>query len=245
MSYGRQPMDQRIAIYADAGTGDFSVFCAQDYFRPSRLCDAASVISGDIFNQCDIFVMPGGADRPYAKALNGPGNRNIRTFVEGGGTYLGICAGAYYGCRDIAYHMGRSDEICGSRELAFIDALAYGSLPKLAGYYDETLATAGWAGLITENGPYQAFYHGGCAFEMNDSAARVLAHYAGLPGQPPAIIEKQIGRGRAILSGVHFEVMPGHLAQWTWQTDVDRNAAQILTSFTLTRSAGDLIGQMV
>ena len=33
----------------------------------------------------NIFVMPGGADLPYCKKLNGIGNEKIRKFIEDGG----------------------------------------------------------------------------------------------------------------------------------------------------------------
>ena len=71
-----------------------------------------------------LFVMPGGADLPFCAALNGAPNQRIRQFVERGGAYLGICAGAYYACRKIAFHAGTEGAICGPRELGFLDALA-------------------------------------------------------------------------------------------------------------------------
>ena len=51
-------------------------------------------------------VMPGGADRPYCAALNGEGNRRIRAFVEAGGAYLGLCAGAYYASQRVEFELG-------------------------------------------------------------------------------------------------------------------------------------------
>ena len=43
----------------------------------------------------DILVMPGGAQDVQSYALGPAGKANIRSFVESGGGYLGICAGAY------------------------------------------------------------------------------------------------------------------------------------------------------
>lgn len=40
---------------------------------------------------CALFVMPGGADLPYCRTLNGEGNRRIKQFVQRGGSYLGLC----------------------------------------------------------------------------------------------------------------------------------------------------------
>ena len=39
----------------------------------------------------------------------------IRKFVEGGGAYLGLCAGAYFGCRHIEFERGTPLEVGGAR----------------------------------------------------------------------------------------------------------------------------------
>lgn len=219
LPYCSPRMGKRITIYADEGAGDFSLFCARAFFEEAdiTLCKAADILSGQALAQCDLFIMPGGGDLPYCRDLNGAGTAHLRDYVESGGTYLGICAGAYFGCRDIAYHAGRADEISGPRELALIDATAHGSLPALAGYYDATLNTATWAQLIThDNQSVCSFYNGGCAFDVRDPDADIIARFTDLPGQPPAIIAKQIGQGRAILSGVHIEARPHHFSGWQW-----------------------------
>ncbi|UUZ62721.1 BPL-N domain-containing protein [Polaromonas sp. P1-6] len=68
-----------------------------------------------LFDDAVLFVMPGGADLPFCQALNGAPNERIRRFVEEGGAYLGICAGAYYACREIAFHAGTDGAICSAR----------------------------------------------------------------------------------------------------------------------------------
>ena len=203
-------MGFNIVIYSDEGAGEFGLSCLQSFFAGDsvRLCKAPDLIEGSIFDDTDIFVMPGGADLPYCKKLNGKGNRNIRTFVKNGGTYLGICAGAYYACASIEYHKGRNDEICEPRELALIDAIAIGSIPEIAIPYDLTLESAGIAPLKSPD--TQSYYHGGPYFQLNDPSAKVLAYYD-LPYESPAIVSKRIGKGSVILSGVHFETTPSHL----------------------------------
>ena len=63
-------------------------------FRNSQ---AEDVIDGWWRDYADGFIMPGGADLPYCSKLNGPGNKQIQEFVRAGGSYVGFCAGAYYG----------------------------------------------------------------------------------------------------------------------------------------------------
>ena len=172
---------------------------------------------GALFEDAIVFVMPGGADLPFCKALNGDPNKRIRRFVEAGGVYLGICAGAYYACREIAFHAGTDGAICGARELRFVDAIAVGSLPSLTGgvAYDATPRSAAAAEIRTTDrltaAPVTllAHYHGGCRFDFGGAPvhdAQILAVYTGLAGAPPAIVSSSVGKGRAILTGVHLEM---------------------------------------
>ena len=210
-------MKQSIVIYQDEGVGEFSLHCTKHFFKgvDIRLADAATIISGQCFDGTNVFVMPGGADLPYAKKLNGAGNVNIRAFVENGGTYLGICAGAYYACRAIEYHKGRADEICGLRELAFVDCVAVGSLPEIAPHYDDTLSSAAITKIILDRGDIiNTYYHGGCYFDVADKGAKVMARYDALIEKLPAIITKKFGLGRVVLSGVHLEASNTHLGDF-------------------------------
>ena len=207
-----------IVIYQDSGVGDFSLLCLKRYFAQDEItfADAGKVIDGTAFEGKSIFIMPGGADIPYTQKLNGPGNANIRRFVEQGGTYLGICAGAYYGCRAIEFHKGRADEICENRALAFTDAIAYGSLPDIAPYYDNTLRTAAITRIQgTDGTPMSTYYHGGCAFRLGDDDTSILARYTEIDGTPAAIITRRVGAGRVILSGVHLEATADFLSEHT------------------------------
>src|SRR5438094_10662812 len=107
------------------------------FFKQKTAYEIRAVMADDIkhdaalFDDAVLFVMPGGADLPFCEALSGAPNKRIRRFVEGGGVYLGICAGAYYACREIAFHAGTDGAICDARELSFVDAVAVGSLPQL------------------------------------------------------------------------------------------------------------------
>lgn len=66
-----------------------------------------------------MLAIGGGYDTGYIQALQSDGIRNIKNYVEGGGSYLGICAGAYLACRRIEFDKGGKFEVCGSRNLGF------------------------------------------------------------------------------------------------------------------------------
>lgn len=214
----------KILVYVDAGTfdGTSRVLRAIAQQLVPAAYEVRAVIADDLvhdaalFDDAVMFVMPGGADLPFCEALNGAPNQRIRRFVEAGGVYLGICAGAYYACREIAFHAGTDGAICGARELRFVDAIAVGSLPPLTGgvAYDATPTSAAAAEIRTTDRltaapvTLYAHYHGGCRFDFGDATggAQILAVYAGLPGAPPAIVSSSVGKGRAILTGVHLEM---------------------------------------
>ena len=62
-------------------------------------------------------------DLPYIDRLSGAGSAKIKEFIRRGGSYLGICAGAYYGCSLVEFAQGDPLlEVCGARELALYRA---------------------------------------------------------------------------------------------------------------------------
>ncbi|MFM0176237.1 BPL-N domain-containing protein [Paraburkholderia sediminicola] len=212
-----------ILTYIDAGTSGVThvMRAIAREVRPATY-ELRAVMADDLrhdaalFDDSVLFVMPGGTDLPFCEALNGAPNQRIRRFVHEGGVYLGICAGAYYACRGLAFHAGNADAICGPRELGFVDALAVGSLPQLTGgiAYDATPRSAAAAEIRTtehlSTTPVSLFahYHGGCRFDFGgrtSHAAQILAVYTGIEGDPPAIVSARVGEGRAILTGVHLE----------------------------------------
>jgi glutamine amidotransferase-like uncharacterized protein len=91
-----------ILTYIDSGTADGSsrVMRAIAQQLPPAAYQIRGVMADDLkhdaalFDDAVLLAVPGGADLPFCKALNGAPNERIRRFVEEGGAYLGICAGA-------------------------------------------------------------------------------------------------------------------------------------------------------
>ncbi|CAN7751425.1 BPL-N domain-containing protein [Cupriavidus necator] len=221
----------QILTYVDAGASDWTACLMRTIGHQLNVgaYEIRAVIADDIrydkglFDEAALFVMPGGADLPYCALLNGQPNARIRRFVEEGGVYLGICAGAYYACREIAFHEGTRGAICDSRELVFVGAVAVGSLPELTGgkLYDGTPRTATAVRLNTTTKLTDkamtlcSHYHGGCRFDFGNSipaGTEVLATYADIEDAAPAIVSARVGEGRAVLSGVHLEISETELA---------------------------------
>jgi glutamine amidotransferase-like uncharacterized protein len=172
---------------------------------PGCLLSAADIVGTSWDASCSLFIMPGGRDRPYHAALQGEGCRRIRQYVENGGTYLGICAGAYFAAERVEFDPGFPLEVCEDRELAFFRGAAVGPAYGNGSFDYNNRRGARAAKLKTEEGEFHAYYNGGCTFKGDLSNCQILARYADLPGEPPAILECQVGKGKAILSGVHLE----------------------------------------
>lgn len=170
-------------------------------------CDAEDIIEGDLDGSVDLLVMPGGGDLYYAEKLNGKGNTAIRRYVENGGTYLGICAGAYYGCTALEWAKDTPAEISGPRELSFFVGTATGPFYSLI--EDEDINKS-WQGItdITWHDDMESsvLYHAGPAFIPAKNAGNytVLARY-NIPDNPAAIVKCSVGAGQAILCGPHLE----------------------------------------
>ena len=225
-------MTQNIYLYQDEGASDFSLFSAQSYFKNDNISfvSASQIIEEEIPDSIDLFIMPGGADRPYARKLNGTGNQVIRHYVENGGTYLGICAGAYYGCQNIEFQKNTPEAICEERELGFFKGTATGCLKDIALPYDETLKSAAVTSITQENKTYATLYWGGCYFSAQQSEDfDVIAYYDSVTGQPPAIISCPVGKGKAVLSGVHFEVTAEDLLEYSFQNQENNDLKNALT----------------
>lgn len=214
-----------IYIYNGPGTSALAVkqveyslqtILKQNYFI--KLIGPEEVKQGKWHNDAVLFIMPGGADLPYCQHLSPQGNKQIKQFVKAGGSYLGFCAGAYYGCQSIEFAIGTPLEVVGLRELAFFPGIAKG--PVLAAYNYKTnsgarLALLRWHGLdtpISSHSRIYSYFNGGCYFVKAAQLPNVtvLATYIikGCSDQEAAIVEIKVDKGLVILSGVHCEYAP-------------------------------------
>lgn len=160
------------------------------------------------------LIMPGGRDAPYHERLKGSPNTRIQSFVMNGGFYLGICAGAYYGCSSLEFDVGHPLEIIASRELKFFPGIAYGPAYGAGTFCYTEARGARIAKLrMQDQSILASYFNGGCYFAnaSNYDHVRVIARYIDLPDEPAAIVQCAVGKGTAILCGVHPEVSASDL----------------------------------
>ncbi len=210
-------MRKKILIYQDYGCSDVSMLedGLRCYFEP-RGCsigftDAAGIIRDDVLNdEVLAFFMPGGAGTPFRRKLEVLGNAKIREYVENGGMYYGICAGAYYACKKTIFEKDIPElSIISECGLDLVDGQAVGTLYKELGIrpYAKNAASSAAVDIIWmhDNMRHTVHYHGGPYFDIDTSSdCEVLAYYD-LEKLMPAVIKRSYGKGHVILSGVHFE----------------------------------------
>ncbi|OTA94928.1 hypothetical protein M434DRAFT_394288 [Hypoxylon sp. CO27-5] len=178
---------------------------------------------------CALLVFPGGADLGYCRVLNGEGNSIISEYVRRGGSYLGFCAGGYYGSKKCEFEVGNKGmEVVGSRELAFFPGTCRGGAFKGFQYHSEKGARAvrvnvvkdafRGAGALPE--VFTSYYNGGGVFVNlidGNRDVEVLASYADnldVDGGPAkaALVYCKVGQGSAILTGPHPEFAAANLS---------------------------------
>lgn len=178
---------------------------------------------------CAALVMPGGADLPYCRTLNGEGNRRIRQYVNAGGAYIGFCAGGYYGSSRCEFEVGNDKlEVIGDRELRFYPDTCRG--PAFPGFqYNSEVGTRA-AQLHVEKSSFpssggvlpdvfRAYANGGSVFvnasKYRERGVEVLASYAedinvDAGKGAAAVVLCRVGEGSALLTGPHPEYIQAH-----------------------------------
>jgi biotin--protein ligase len=174
---------------------------------------------------CALLVFPGGADLGYCRSLNGEGNSRISQYVRRGGSYLGFCAGGYYGSEKCEFEVGdKKMEVIGSRELAFFPGTCRGCAFKGFVYHSETGALAVEVKVNKEvftndtlPSSFKSYYNGGGVFvdaaKYKNKGVEVLASYAdpidvdggAVDLGPAAVVLCKVGDGSALLTGPHPE----------------------------------------
>lgn len=209
---------QTVIIYADEGVDGGALKQLVRSLRQEldlekcrlRRMKAKEIIQESWEKTASLLIMPGGRDIFYHAALHGPGTDKMHHFIQNGGNYLGLCAGAYFACGAIEFEKGGTSEVCASRSLCLFPGVAKGPAYGPNKYSYENCKGVEAARISWEDSDCHIYFNGGCLFEADDHYpwVKVLSHYLDLPGSPPAVLEIELEKGLAILSGVHVEYTP-------------------------------------
>ncbi|KAJ1551160.1 biotin holocarboxylase synthetase [Nowakowskiella sp. JEL0078] len=175
--------------------------------------DAPTLLNEPWEPSCVLLVLPGGRDIPYTQHLSPRGTARIAAYIRSGGSYLGICAGAYFGAARVEFEEGRTGyEVIGSRDLKFYNGVARGAAFPGFVYGSERGAHAvRLIGGIVSNLNTWVYVNGGPFFVGDGTeATQVLAWFADEGDvKRAAVVEVRVGAGTVVLSGPHVEIEGG------------------------------------
>jgi glutamine amidotransferase-like uncharacterized protein len=206
-----------IYIYSDTGTSRNSVahlvrclgLCAPNL--PVVKLSAPELIAGQWQNDARCLIMPGGADLPYAEKLNGQGNKIISDYVATGGTYIGICAGAYYAARRIEFDAHGENPIVGERELGFFPGTIIGPhwAPYDKGHHSGARAVTLYS---NSHDPWDTYINGGGHFVMDPDGIHRVTPIAWDKDNALVMVGMRVQKGFVFLSAAHWEYDPLFIA---------------------------------
>lgn len=209
------PTPIRVALYNDQGAIGRGVpntrailtkaGCTVTVFKAEDL--AHGVLEGE-----DVVVFTGGSGSKEAAALGDAGRETVRKFVDHGGGYLGICAGAYLACSNFSWSLGLLDAQTvsqkwrrgsGDVDIEFTpEGQRLTTLPaeKRSVFYDNgpIIEPAG----RTDLKPYEPLAYFRSELAENGTLVGIMVH-------SPAVVRGQFGKGRVIISSPHPEQTPG------------------------------------
>jgi glutamine amidotransferase-like uncharacterized protein len=219
-------MSLSIFIYNDYGSSEKAVDEMKDclvkichsLITKIEMISANEIIKGKLNsvnitdeNKC-LFCLGGGFDLGYLKSLSYIGCSKIREFVENGGFYLGICAGAYFATNSIEFDLNGPLEVKGERLLKLFNVTAHGPINKNFKYNSEEEAISIKVDLNNYDNNLLFYLNGGCYFMADDDRNSTFECIGTFNDErfeesfnKMAIIESQVGKGKCLISGFHFE----------------------------------------
>lgn len=213
---GRGGEPVRVAVYDDGGTGGVGGRRVEEQASQQlgayvcRMC--GDDVRGGALEGFDVVVFPGGSGSREAGSLGEDGRERVRVFVEQGGGYIGICAGAYLAlCND-------------SWGLRILDAKTVTPLWRRGvAEVKLELTEPGRRILGGRDGAFDCHYANGPCITPGNQAdipdydtlawfrSEVAEHGApaGIMSNSPAIVAGRYGKGRVFCSSPHPEQTAG------------------------------------
>lgn len=212
----------RVALYNGSGSWADNVDTLKDFFVSYEiefgLLDEDHIIAPDLLDYYEIIILPGGGAADYRYEISD--HDSVRSFVEDGGLFIGICAGAYYAA-DIFNWQGSKYDY----PLEIFSGSSIGPLSGQIGWGEQALLKLNPDHPANENFDLELdiYYFDGPYFKPHDSdevdagTIEIVAQYD--VNNQPAVIAGRFGKGGYLLFGPHPE-MNGYGkdegANWPW-----------------------------
>lgn len=198
-----------VAIYSDKGVWSQGIIALENFLEWKGLTHQR-ILSDDINNgilldNFKVVIFPGGFAYDYKVDLNAKGEKNIKAFVNAGGGYLGICAGAFLATSTVIWE-GRTYNY----PIELFQGTATGAISEIKPWdgYTMTSITLNKNNSINklQNGKFNVLYYGGPYFEATANQPIDTIATWDEYNNKLAIIGFKYGAGNVILSGPHPEV---------------------------------------
>eukprot|EP00835_Amoeboradix_gromovi_P004277 NODE_324_length_10963_cov_0.175350.p2 type:complete len:535 gc:universal NODE_324_length_10963_cov_0.175350:7003-5399(-) len=194
-------MMKRIFIYSDNGTSPASVKNTIKWIKKHTLLDVSPIMHNEfhLLSICELLVIPGGRDKPYCELVNSKSDL-LLNYMYNGGKYLGICAGAYFASSFVEFQLDTPYQVIGKRPLSLFNGTAMGTIYPNFQYQSES-----GAHVVPISGDFKTlcYYNGGPMFIAHDNLHSPIMRYD--LNNEMAILKVNVGKGTAVLSGVHLE----------------------------------------
>ncbi|AGO11853.1 AaceriADR085Wp [[Ashbya] aceris (nom. inval.)] len=170
------------------------------------------------------LVFPGGADLPFGRECKAALPAIKRYVSQLGGTYIGFCAGGYFGSSRVEFDVHGPLEVVGPRDLQFFPDVARG--PAFSGFRynsEEGARAAMLRSAENDAGSFACYYNGGSVFvdAHKYGNVRILASFEEEldvvtdmdPAAPcAAVVLCSVGKGKALLTSPHPEFNPSAMS---------------------------------
>lgn len=203
----------KIFLYEGKGAWDSGIENLEAFLKDQKLSfetkQPRDLILGELATEDPtLLIMPGGESWVYLEDLGAEGAQNIRNYVAAGGSYLGICAGAFY-----ATSHREGGAATGPYGIGLLEGTAYdGTALEAPGYIEGVMEFLWELGNPLVNGlgrKVRMLLYGGPAFRFSEEEAQkkqieVVLRFS--ESNDPAMIRFNYGKGRVFLSAPHVEI---------------------------------------
>ena len=226
-----------IRVYNGHGTSEMAPQIITDRFNMHRhnakTINEYEIKKSNFAENTSILVFGGQSVTQFKEALGDNGIYAIKSYVENGGHYLGICAGGYFGATNIDF-TGQSNngEIYKKQAngLGFFNGIAKGSITEITPTYFTGMTNSASVISISTNQDkikYNTLYWGGPQFapHNNDNAkekTRILSSFHTATHQDIIMgVQCDVGTkgGKATLLGYHPEVSQKNINKWVMPSE--------------------------
>lgn len=216
---------QEVLIYSDDGTWLDGIVALEHFFEEQGVSTqrifAADLNSDNWEKETDAIIFPGGYSYNYQLAISLDAIDQIRAYVANGGSYIGICAGAYFATKTVEWEGGSYPY-----ELGLFDGIATGSLDYIAPWPEFTMTNL----TLDKTNPINTdsqenltvLYYGGPIFTPNPGVEVSTLATWNEANNTAAIINFEYNNGRVLLLGPHLEI----------EEDDDRDGTEFASALT-------------